>query len=95
MTQVNGEFKTTDHQKSLLPLAQMRVGQSGQVAEVRGGHGLARRLESMGIRPGRNITKISSTFFRGPITLRVDHTMLAVGFGMARKILVEVEDASS
>ena len=95
MTQVNGEFKTTDHQKRLLPLAQMVAGQFGQVLEVRGGHGLARRLESMGIRPGRNITKISSTFFRGPITLRVDHTMLAVGFGMARKILVEVEDASS
>ena len=95
MTQINDEYKTTAHQKRLLPLAQMGAGQSGQVLEVRGGHGLVRRLEAMGIRPGRNITKINSAFFRGPITLRVDHTMLAIGFGMAQKILVEVEDVSS
>ena len=93
MTQVNGD-KATAYSNRLLPLAQMVAGQSGQVLEISGGRGLVRRLDAMGIRPGKPITKLSSAFFHGPITLRVDHTTLAIGFGMAKKILVEVEDAS-
>jgi len=69
----------------------MRTGQTGTVVGVLGGHGLIRRLDALGIRPGRKVTKLSSTLFRGPIILRVDNTQVAVGFGMARKIIVEVD----
>jgi ferrous iron transport protein A len=91
MTQINDEYKAITHEKRLLPLSQMAAGLSGEVVEIRGGHGLARRLEAMGIRQGRRITKISSAFFRGPITFRADQTVMAIGFGMARRILVEVD----
>jgi ferrous iron transport protein A len=69
----------------------MRTGQAGTVVEVLGGHGLIRRLDALGIRPGRKVTKVSSTLFRGPVTLRVDNAQVALGFGMARKIVVEVD----
>ncbi|NWF77390.1 MAG: ferrous iron transport protein A [Chloroflexi bacterium] len=69
----------------------MRSGQSGTVIEVLGGHGLVRRLEALGIRPGKKVTKISSALFRGPVTLRVDNAQVAVGFGMAKKIIVQVD----
>jgi ferrous iron transport protein A len=79
------------YQGSQLTLAQMRIGQAGTVVGVMGGMGLMRRLDALGIRPGRKVTKISSALFRGPVTLRVDSTQVALGFGMAKKIVVEVD----
>ena len=81
----------TMHQNEQLTLAEMRTGQTGTVVGVMGGHGLIRRLDALGIRPGRKVTKLSSTLFRGPVMLRVNNTQVAVGFGMARKIIVEVD----
>jgi ferrous iron transport protein A len=79
------------YQGKQLSLVQMRTGQAGTVVGVMGGMGLIRRLDALGIRPGRRVTKISSALFRGPVTLRVDSTQVALGFGMAKKIVVEVD----
>jgi len=81
----------TTYQNEQLTLAEMRTGQTGTVVGVLGGRGLIQRLDAMGIRPGKKVTKVSSTLFRGPVMLRVNSTQVAVGFGMARKILVEVD----
>ena len=77
-----------------LTLSKMAAGQSGIVVEILGGQGVTRRLEAMGIRRGRKVVKISSMLLRGAVTLQVDSTRLAIGFGMANKILVDV-DASN
>lgn len=74
-----------------LELTQLKSGQKGVVIEVQGGLGLIRRLESMGIRPGKKITKISAQFWRGPQIVKVDNSQVAIGFGMAGRILIEVE----
>jgi len=81
----------TGNQQGKLTLAEMKTGQTGIVIDVLGGHGLIQRLDALGIRPGRKVTKLSSTLFRGPVMLRVDSTQVAVGFGMARKIIVEAD----
>jgi ferrous iron transport protein A len=81
----------TMYQKGQLTLAEMRTGQTGTVIGILGGHGLIRRLDALGIRPGKKVTKVSSTLFRGPVMLRANSTQVAVGFGMARKIIVEVD----
>jgi ferrous iron transport protein A len=81
----------TIHQNEQLTLAEMRTGQTGIVVGVLGGHGLIQRLDALGIRPGKKVTKLSSTLFRGPVTLRVNNSRVAVGFGMARKIIVELD----
>ncbi len=81
----------TMYQKGQLTLAEMRTGQTGTVIGVLGGHGLIQRLDALGIRPGRKITKVSSALFRGPVMLRVNSAQVAVGFGMARKIMIEVD----
>lgn len=80
----------TIHQGRQLTLRQMEIGQTGTVIGILGGRGLIRRLEALDIRPGKKVTKVSSTLFRGPVTLRVDNAQLAVGFGMANRIIVEV-----
>ena len=74
-----------------ITVRQMHAGQTGKVVEILGGAHLFNRLNSLGIRPGKRITKVSSMFLRGPVTVRVDRSQVAIGFGMAGKIVVDVE----
>ena len=67
----------------------MRIGQSGVVIQIQGGHGLVNRLNALGIRAGKRITKLSSMIMRGPVTIQVDGAQVAIGFGMAHRIIVE------
>jgi ferrous iron transport protein A len=81
----------TMYQEGQLTLAEMKTGQTGIVVGVLGGRGLIQRLDALGIRPGKKLTKISSALFRGPVMLRVNNAQVAVGFGMARRIIVEAD----
>lgn len=74
-----------------LDLTQLQEGESGVVMNIHGGYGLLHRLESLGIRVGKKVTKVSSQLMRGPITVKIDNSEVAMGFGMARKITVELE----
>ena len=74
-----------------ISLQKMKAGQSGTVAQLLGGHGLVNRLSVLGIRPGKRITKVSSMFMRGPVTVQVNSTQIAIGFGMANKVLVKMD----
>jgi len=77
--------------KNLKTLTQMQAGQTGAVVEIRGGFGLVRRLNALGIFPGKRITKISSMLARGPVTIEVDRGQVAMGFGMANRIIVQLD----
>lgn len=73
-----------------ISLVRMQAGQSGKVVEIQGGHGMVNRLSALGIRPGKRITKVGSMLMRGPVTIQVDRAQVAVGFGMASRIIVEM-----
>ena len=75
----------------LVTLRQMQLGQKGKVAQIQGGFRLVNRLNALGVRPGTRITKLSSMIMRGPVTIQSGNTQLAVGFGMANKIIVELD----
>jgi len=77
-----GDFKT---------LPEMKPGESGKVVEIQGGFGLVRHLESLGVRVGKRVTKISAQIWRGPQVVKIDSIQIAFGFGMSRRVLVEVE----
>ena len=77
--------------EKLITLCQMQAGQSGTVVRIEGGLGLVNRLSALGIRPGKKITKVSSMLMRGPITVQLGSSQLAIGFGMASKIIVELD----
>jgi ferrous iron transport protein A len=76
--------------RNLLRLTQIHPGQSGIVVQINGGFGLINRLNALGILPGKRILKISSMLARGPVTIEVDRVQVAIGFGMADKIIVEL-----
>ena len=75
----------------MIDLTQLKVGESGRVIEIQGGFGMVRRLESLGIRIGKKLTKVSSQFMNGPVTVRIDNFQVAIGRGMARKIILKVK----
>jgi ferrous iron transport protein A len=52
---------------------------------------MATRLQALGIMPSKRITKVSSVFMRGPVVVEVDRAQVAIGFGMASRIIVALD----
>lgn len=69
----------------------MSAGEQGTVLSVRGGGGVKRRLEAMGVRRGVAIEKITGSPFGGPVIVKIGSVRLAIGYGMAGKVLLEVK----
>ena len=72
-------------------LNDMNPEESGIVYEIKGGQGMINRLNALGIITGKKIKKIDSMLKRGPATVLVNRTKVAIGFGMAGKIFIEVD----
>ncbi len=73
-----------------IALSKMKSGESGIVIQIQGGKGIINRLSALGIRVGQRITKISSMLLRGPVTIQVGSSQVAIGYGMANKVIVRV-----
>ena len=58
------------------------------LADIRAGHGLARRLADMGLTPG-TVLKVIRGDGAGPTLIDIRGTRLALGFGVAQKVMVE------
>jgi len=72
-----------------IDLTRLKQGDKGIVVDIQGGWGLLKKLDGLGIKTGTEVVKISSQLLRGPVTIRIGNTQVAIGFGMARKIIVE------
>ncbi len=73
-----------------ISLCDMKNGQRGTVIQVNGGMGILSRLESLGIRKGVVIAKKSALAAKGPVIASASGTEIAMGRGMAARIIVEV-----
>jgi len=71
----------------LMPLSMASANETVEIATVRAGWGLQRRLAEMGLNPGVRVRVINSQH-RGPIVLDVRGSRLALGHGVAHKIMV-------
>ncbi len=74
-----------------MTLDQMGVGKRARVIDITGGPGLHRNLSQMGIHRGDMITISGAGAFRGPILVEIHGSRVALGRGVARRILVEPE----
>jgi len=48
-----------------------------------------KRLEALGLRPGKIIKKLYGMPFCGPVTLEIDGRQIAIGYGAASRIIVK------
>ncbi len=70
-------------------LTHLKTNKSAVIKDILGGESVTARLNALGIRPGKKICKISEHFWHGPVTILMDRAKIAIGYGMAKKILVE------
>ena len=70
-------------------LTQVKEGNVCEIVEMMGGTCFVERLAAMGITVGTKVKKISSQIMKGPVTIQVGNTQVALGFGMAKKMLVK------
>ncbi|MDA3793115.1 MAG: FeoA family protein [Elusimicrobia bacterium] len=75
----------------IISLTNMKSGDTGKIIHVRGGLGMSRNLENMGIRIGTKIKIVNQQFMKGPVTVQIGNTQVAMGFGMANKVSVELD----
>ncbi|MCK4824335.1 ferrous iron transport protein A [bacterium] len=75
----------------VVDLAQMRNGQSGIVVRLQGGYAFIRHVQAMGVPEGKRLTKLASQPLRGPVLVSVDNLQIAIGYGMARRIFLDVD----
>jgi ferrous iron transport protein A len=73
-------------------LERLAAGKTAVVVGFDGGHGLLGKADAMGLRVGKKLRKLSSQLMAGPVTVIMDGRQLAMGRGIARKILVKAAD---
>mgnify|MGYP005626182831 CR=1 FL=1 len=69
-----------------VPLSMIPKGSKAVVVSILGGRGLMSRLMQMGLTPGTEVEVIENR--AGPILIRVRGTVIALGRGVASKIIV-------
>jgi Fe2+ transport system protein FeoA len=75
----------------LMPLTTAKVGERVVIREIVGGGKKQARLTDMGLRPG-DFIQIINNAGRGRIILAQGSTRLAIGRGMAEKIMVSISE---
>ena len=78
----------------MISINQLQAGENAVIRTVAGGLGMVRRLEGLGLRPGKTLTKVSAQFMGGPVTIIVDGRYVALGRGIASMVLVETKSPS-
>jgi Fe2+ transport system protein FeoA len=72
-----------------ISLVRVKKGIKVKIVELPSGKLLASRLSSLGLRVGTCVTKVSAFALKGPITVKVGSTTLAIGHTMAERIIVD------
>ena len=80
------------HPGLLTELSNLKPGEEGNVAFVRGGNNACQRLMDMGLTKGTKIRVTKAAPFRGPLEVSVRGTSLALGRGLANHVFIEIED---
>jgi len=70
-------------------LLQIKENEKVKILEILGGSNLEKRLMSMGVYKDKELIKVSHIGLKGPVVIKVGRTILALGHGVAAKIIVE------
>jgi len=68
-------------------LTALKSGELARIVAIEGGHGLRQNLLLHGISEENTVRMVSSN--RGPVVLEINGSTIAIGRGMAKKIIVQ------
>jgi ferrous iron transport protein A len=72
-------------------LTELSQNESAKIVSINGGWIMQARLKDMGVVKGNTIKKISRVGLGGPVIVLVNRAQVAIGAGMASRILVKVK----
>jgi len=78
-------------QMKKISLVQIKSDEKARVLEILGGSNLEAKLLSMGVYKGKQVIKLSHIGLSGPVVIKSGRSILALGHGVAEKIIVERE----
>jgi len=73
-------------------LSNLKPGEEGEVAFMRGGTAACQRLLDMGLTRGTRVRVVNAAPFKGPLEIAVRGSILALGRGLAEHVFVGVEN---
>jgi DtxR family Mn-dependent transcriptional regulator len=76
-------------------LSNLKPGEEGTVAFIRGGTMACQRLLDMGLTKGTRVRVVNAAPFHGPVEISVRGSTLALGRGLAGRVFVELENGES
>lgn len=82
-------------EKETVPLLSLGEGERGIFVRAIGGYGLVRRLADMGLTPGAEVKIVRKCVFGGPVEIEVRGVTLALGRGVAARIMVKPTKAEN
>lgn len=71
------------------PLAMAAIGEEVRLESIRGGEKLTHRLTALGLTPGVSLSVVQDS--GGPLLLSVLDSRIALGRGMAQKVMVSLK----
>ena len=71
-------------------LTDLAKGEEGTIVAIQAGWGPQQRLRLLGLAEGQVIRKLSDLALCGPVVVLVNRAQVAIGRGMARRILVRL-----
>ncbi|MFX0061098.1 MAG: ferrous iron transport protein A [Candidatus Hermodarchaeota archaeon] len=78
-----------DKNSAVIPLTHLKPGKKGKIAAVRGGRMVIQRLNDLGLTIGTELTIKGEAPWGGPVQILVRGSILALGRGIAAKIMVK------
>lgn len=82
--------RKTQANANVFTLVDMEPDWDGVIVEIHGGHIMASRLSTLGLMVGAKIKKVSQHIMCGPVVVEIGRTQIAIGIGIAKKVLVWV-----
>lgn len=74
-----------------VPLVECRKGDRVRIVKIDAGRGASLHLMHLGLDVGHTVELLQRSPLHGPILVSHDGTEVAIGYGLAEKILVEKE----
>ena len=81
----------SQYDRLTMTLDQLQPGRSATILTIEGGPGVQQRLLQIGLHPGDTVSLASRGAFRGPVLINVAGMQVALGRGIARRIVVSPE----
>jgi ferrous iron transport protein A len=77
---------------AIVPLTEMIRGEQGTIARLDGGKGFQSNLRARGVREGKKVVVKEVQPWGGPVLINVEGEEVALGRGMAERIVVNVTE---